>query len=74
MPYMRFSSIITQNIRKGSEGILNILEQEASQALVERKQEALKRGEVAGTKLLFPMMLMLGLVMAIIMIPAFMTM
>ena len=74
MPYMRFSSVVTQNLRKGAEGILAILEQEASDSLIERKQTALRKGEVAGTKLLFPMMVMLGLVMAIIMVPAFMSM
>ena len=71
---MRFASVVTQNLRKGAEGILAILEKEASDSLVERKQAALRRGEVAGTKLLFPMMIMLGLVMGIIMVPAFMSM
>ena len=74
MPYMRFASVITQNIKKGSDGILVLLEKEAADSLVERKQTALRLGEVAGTKLLFPMMIMLGLVMAIIMVPAFMSM
>ncbi len=74
MPYMRFSSVVTQNLRKGAEGLLMILEQEASDSLIERKQAALRKGEVAGTKLLFPMMVMLGLVMGIIMVPAFMSM
>ncbi|MBR6229048.1 MAG: type II secretion system F family protein [Eubacterium sp.] len=74
MPYMRFASLITQNIRKGAEGLLAILEKEATESLIERKQTALRQGEKAGTKLLFPMILMLGLVMSIIMVPAFMTM
>lgn len=73
MPYMRFSSLITQNLRKGAEGILVILEKEAYESMTERKQAALRAGEKAGTKLLFPMILMLGLVMAIIMVPAFMS-
>lgn len=74
LPYLRFSSVITQNLKKGSEGLLDILEKEAMEALEQRKERALQLGETAGTKLLFPMMLMLGLVMGIIMIPAFMTM
>ena len=73
MPYMRFSSLITQNLRKGAEGILVILEKEAYESMTERKQAALRAGEKAGTKLLFPMILMLGLVMSIIMVPAFMS-
>jgi hypothetical protein len=65
---------VAQNLKKGSEGIIDILEQESMEALEQRKEMALRQGETVGTKLLFPMMIMLGLVMGIIMIPAFMTM
>ena len=74
LPYLRFSSVITQNMKKGAEGLLAILETEALESLEQRKERALQLGEKAGTKLLFPMMLMLGIVMGIIMVPAFMTM
>ena len=74
LPYLRFASVMTQNLKKGAEGILAILEKESLEALEQRKERALQLGERAGTKLLFPMMLMLGIVMAIIMVPAFMTM
>lgn len=74
LPYRRFSSVLTQNLKKGADGILAILEKESLAALEQRKERALQLGEKAGTKLLFPMMLMLGIVMAIIMVPAFMTM
>lgn len=73
MPYLRFSSVITQNLKKGAEGILDLLEQEALEAMEQRRQRVLQMGETAGTKLLFPMIVMLGLVMGIIMVPAFMT-
>ena len=39
--------------------------------MTERKNNARKLGEKAGTKLLFPMILMLGIVMVILMVPAF---
>lgn len=74
LPYLRFSSVLTQNLRKGAEGVLDILERESIEAMEKRKEKILQLGEVAGTKLLFPMMLMLGIVMGIIMVPAFMTM
>lgn len=74
LPYLRFSSVITQNLKKGAEGILDILEKESLEALEKRKERVLQLGEMAGTKLLFPMVLMLGLVMAILMVPAFMVM
>ncbi len=74
LPYLRFASVITQNMKKGAEGLLAILETEALESLEQRKARALQLGEKAGTKLLFPMMVMLGIVMGIIMVPAFMTM
>lgn len=73
MPYMRFASIVSQNIKKGAQGLLEILEKESLEALEQRKALALAQGEKMGTKLLFPMILMLGLVMAMIMLPAFMS-
>ena len=74
IPYLRFSSVITQNMKKGAEGMLAILETESMESLEKRKERALQMGEKAGTKLLFPMKLMLGIVMGMIMVPAFMTM
>lgn len=73
-PYLRFCSVLTQNMKKGAEGVLAILETESMEALEMRKQRALQLGEKAGTKLLFPMVLMLGIVMGMIMVPAFLTM
>lgn len=74
LPYLRFTSILTQNLKKGAEGVLLILEKESMEAMEQRKEQMLQLGEKAGTKLLFPMMLLFGIVMAIVMVPAFMTM
>ena len=46
------------------------LNEEADRVFSERKHMARKLGEEAGTKMLFPMMLMMLLVMGIILIPA----
>lgn len=72
-PYLRFSSFISQNMKKGTKGILEQLEHEAREAQEERKQIARKLGEEAGTKMLFPMLIMLLIVLAIIMLPAFLS-
>ena len=48
----------------------NLLELEAEEAFEERKSMARKLGEEAGTKMLFPMILMLGAVMLILAFPA----
>lgn len=68
--YRRLGSILAQNLRKGTRGIVELLETEAENAFEVRKSTAKKYGEEAGTKLLFPMMLMLGIVMMILIIPA----
>lgn len=71
LPYLRFASLLAQNIKKGSEDLLKILEIEAIESFEERKELAKRIGEKAGTKLLFPMMLMLLIVLVIVIVPAF---
>ena len=66
--YQRLIRILLQNLQTGSRGLCKLLEQES--ALEERKALACKLGEEAGTKMLLPLMMMLGIVIAIIMIPA----
>lgn len=73
LPYMRFTTLITQNLRKGSKGLSDILQKEAVDAFAERKEQAKRLGEEAGTKLLAPMMIMLAIVLIIIIVPAFMS-
>lgn len=68
--YGRLSRLLVQNLEKGSRALAPLLEDETEAAFVERKRMALKSGEEAGTKMLFPMMLMMGVVMAIVMTPA----
>ena len=62
-----------QNLRIGSRELTAILEREASEAFEERKKQARILGEQAGTKLMFPMLLMLGLVLVILMVPAYLS-
>ncbi len=71
--YHRLSQLLIQNMEKGVQGIYEQLEQEAEDSFQERKQIARKIGEEAGTKLLIPMIIMLGIVMAIVAVPAFMS-
>ena len=71
MPYLKFSTLLGQNLRKGSKGLLELLEHEAVEAFEDRIQHTKNLAEEAGTKLLAPMMIMLALVMVLLMIPAF---
>lgn len=74
LPYLKFSTLLSQNLRKGTKGLLEILEHEVLDAFESRKQATKQLAEEAGTKLLAPMMIMLVLVMVIIMAPAMMSM
>ena len=71
LQYMKFSTLLVQNIKKGSDDLLRRMEMEAEDAVRFRRDLAKQQGEEAGTKLLFPMMLMLVVVFAIILTAAF---
>ena len=68
--YRKLSSYLVQNMKKGNRGLCELLEREAEEAFAERKSMAQQYGEEMGTKLLLPMMLMLGIVVFVIMVPA----
>ncbi len=71
--YLRFGTILVQNISRGAKGTLPILELEAKEAFDDRKELAKRLGEESATKLLVPMMGMLFIVLIIIMMPALWT-
>ncbi len=51
-----------------------MLSDAGDEAVILRRENAKRIGEEAGTKLLFPMVVLLGVMMFIIIIPAFMSM
>lgn len=71
--YRKLMSILIQNLRKGTDGLIEAMDNEVHTAFEERKAMAKRMGEEAQTKLIFPMMLQLGVVMIIIMIPAYLS-
>lgn len=71
--YRKLGTLLSQNLKKGSAGILSLLEYEAANAFENRKSEARRLGEEAGTKLLLPMGIMLLIVLLIILIPSIMS-
>ncbi len=73
-PYLKLSSLLEQNRRSGTKNLRNILQTEMADALEQRKNLALRLGEEAGTRLLMPLFLMLGIIMVMIMVPAMMAM
>ncbi|MBP5554674.1 MAG: type II secretion system F family protein [Lachnospiraceae bacterium] len=68
--YIKLAGLLAQNLKRGNTGFVMRLRSEADNAMRERVLEARKAGEMAQTKLLAPMMMMLAVVMVMIMIPA----
>lgn len=68
--YKKLSGLLVQHLQKGGSSILETLRKEAQKASEEQKQQMQKKGEEMGTKLLVPMIIMLGIVMVFIMVPA----
>ena len=71
--YNKLATLLSQNIRKGAANLPLLLREESKDAFEERKHLARSMGEKAGTKLLVPMMMLLGITLVIIMVPAFQT-
>lgn len=68
--YRKLGNTLSQNLRKGNQGLVDLLETEVGEAFEERKSVAKRYGEEAGTKLLFPMILMLAMIMLLLLVPA----
>lgn len=71
--YIKLGSLLSQNLKKGSRGLGTLLEKEAASSMEERKNLARKLGEQAGTKMMLPMMVMFGIVLIILIVPAFLS-
>ena len=72
--YIKLGSLLAQNLKKGSKGLTALLEHEAVLSLEQHRMAARKLGEKAGIRMLLPMILMFGVVLIILMVPAFLTM
>lgn len=72
--YVRFTTLLVQNLKKGNAALLLLLHQEALAAMEEHASRIKRAGEETATKLLLPMVMLMGMVMILIMVPAFMSM
>ncbi|MCH5275601.1 MAG: hypothetical protein J1E65_07150 [Lachnospiraceae bacterium] len=72
--YVRFTTLLVQNLKKGNTALLLQLRQEALTAMEEHAALIKRAGEESATKLLLPMVMLMGMVMILIMVPAFMGM
>lgn len=72
-PYMKLAGLLEQNRKTGLKNLRHLLDDEVMAAFEERKNLAKRQGEEAATKLLLPLFLMLGIVMVIVAVPAFLS-
>ena len=68
--YRRLSSLLSSNLKKGTKGMIEELNKEEKEAFEMQKQYVRIAGEEASTKLLFPMIGLLGIVLVIIIAPS----
>ena len=69
--YKRLAGILNQGIVNGAQGLAGVLEEEATKVRDEKRRQSKVKGEQVSTALIAPMMLQLGIIIALIMIPAF---
>ena len=74
MNYRKLAGLLGQNVINGSRGLAVTLEEEVEKVQEEKRRHSKVKGEEISTALIAPMMLQLGIVIALIMIPAFTSM
>lgn len=68
-----FCTLLLQNVKKGTKGLLPALKNESLEAFAQKKNRAKKAGDEAGAKLLIPTLMMFAVVLVIMIAPAFMS-
>lgn len=71
--YMKFSSLLESCLHTGGKNLRRLLEAEMEEAFRARADLARRKGEEASTKLLLPMFGMLGVIMVMVVAPAFLS-
>lgn len=72
--YIRLASLLIQQVKRGAKGMNQLLLQEVAEAEVLRRENARKSAEESATRLILPMILLMTVVFAVLMIPAFLSM
>jgi hypothetical protein len=68
--YLKLGTLLSQNLRRGTRNLADLLAEEAREAFEDRKAFAKRLGEECESKLLLPMILMLLIILVMIMYPA----
>lgn len=69
-PYMKLAALLEQSRKNGARNLRERLRLEMADAFEQRKHQARRLGEEAGTRLLIPLFLLLAVVMVMIAVPA----
>ena len=68
--YRKLALLLAQSQKKGGSQLSGMLEKEVQEAFETRKRRARAEGDRAAIRMVFPMFVMLGIVLLIIIIPA----
>lgn len=68
--YLKLGTLLSQNLRKGTRNLAELLQEEAREAFENRKALAKRMGEECESRLLLPMIMMLLTILILIMYPA----
>lgn len=71
--YLRFGAMLESQRKNGRSGLQAFLAEESAEAFRERLRLARQRGEKISSRLMLPMMLLFALVLAMLIVPAFLT-
>ena len=71
--YVKFASLLESSVLTGGKNMRKLLENEVEEAFRQRTDIAARRGEELSSKLLLPMFGMLGVVMVMVVAPAFLS-
>gem|GEM_PF-5747824 len=68
--YIKLGNVLEQNVRKGGRGLKESLNKEAEYGYELKREAARRKADMAGNKLLMPMGLLLVLSLAVVIVPA----
>lgn len=68
---LKLGNLLAGNVRRGTAHLSAMMAEESERAWELRKHRARRNGEKAGTKMLVPMFMMFGVILAMVVIPAF---
>lgn len=72
--YLKLGCLLEQNLKLGGTNLATLLLAEMEDAFEERRNHAVRKGQEAQSKLLFPMMVLLVISLTVVLAPAFLSM